>query len=305
MDARIHPFSASKLRAFAEQPHTLSPLIVVYGPTASGKTSLCLDIAKAIDGEIVSTDSRQIYRHLDIGTAKIRPNEMRGIPHHMIDIIDPDEIYSVGLFHRAAMAVMQGIYERGRIPILCGGTGLYIDAIVYGFTVPEVAPDWEYRRELETIRDTQGSQVVWERLHAVDPDYARDLDPRNTTYVIRALEVYRHLGHSKTQNFAPRVLQYDTLFFSPYDGDRTGLYARIEQRVREMCAHGLMDEVRSLLDRGYTAESPGLGTIGYPECLAYLAGQATLLECIDRIATATRQYAKRQLTWCRRYARHE
>ena len=256
MDICACPHDPDRLAAWLQHTDGRPRVIVVYGPTASGKTVLSLDIAETVAGEIISADARQVYRHLDIGTGKIRPDEMRGIPHHMIDIIGPDEEYSVGLFRQETGAIVERLHASGRIPVICGGTGLYIDALIYDYAIPEVPPDWDFRAEMERMIAERGCEAVWELLRTRDPDYATTLDPRNTRYVVRALEVLHHTGHSKSVAFVPKTLKYDTFLVTPYDGDREELYACIGQRVRGMFAAGLVDELKSMLSSDYTSLSP-------------------------------------------------
>ena len=211
-------------------------VIVVYGPTASGKTALSLDFAERFDGEVVSADSRQIFREMDIGTGKIKPEEMRGIPHHCLDVAFPDEVFSAVEWKNLAERAMEDIRSRGKIPIVCGGTGLYLDVLLFEFDVPKVAPDAEYRAELEKFRLENGNVSLWERLQRVDPDYAGLLHPNNHQYVARALEVIEKTGESKALSRTERKLRDPgTVFATPYDdGDRKALYARIDARVGEM-----------------------------------------------------------------------
>lgn len=232
---------------------------------------------------------------------------MEGVPHHMLDILDIHEMYGVGEFAPEARRIIADISARGKLPILSGGTGLFIDAVVGNFTIPEVPADWEYRDELEAFRDKEGNEALWEKLNAVDPDYAKVLDPRNYRYVIRGLEVWKATGHSKMELGQQTESPYDFLRITPYDGDRDKLYEKINQRVEEMFHSGLMEEVSELLgdnnpgDENILSLLPGLNAIGYREILPLLANKASLEQTLEAVQTNSRHYAKRQLTWFRRY----
>lgn len=238
---------------------------------------------------------------MDVGTGKIRPEETRGIPHHCLDIADPDRDFSVALFVEAAEAAIRDILKRGKRPIICGGTGLYLDALLFEFDVPEIAPDRKLRRELETLRAEFGNEALWKRLRDIDPEYASELHPNNFHYVIRGIEVKEKTGKSKTEFRTERRLKYpDARFVTAYDGNRESLYERINARVDAMFAQGLEDETRRLLEK-YPRNSFGLKTIGYAETAAYLAGETDFPSCAELVKKNTRNYAKRQITWNKRY----
>ncbi len=269
------------------------PLLVLVGPTAVGKTALSLELAGRFDGEIVSADSRLFYRGMDIGTAKPTAAERAAAPHHLIDIADPDETISLGQYRRLAGATIDGVLARGRLPILVGGTGQYVMAVVEGWGVPEVAPRPALRAALERL----GADEAARWLAALDPAAAARIDPRNVRRVVRALEVTLVSGRpiSELQRKTP----------PPYDvrlvglrRDRAALYARIDARVEQMMAAGLLDEVRQLRDAGY-AGAPPLSGLGYRQLLAHLRGETTLDEAVARIKFETHRFARQQSTWFR------
>lgn len=234
---------------FLEIQSHLPKLIVVYGPTASGKTGLAIEIAKHLGTEVIGADSRQIYRFLDIGTGKVTEEEKDGIPHHMIDIRNPDDAYSVGEYQRETAPIIRDILQKERIPILCGGTGLYLDAVAFHFDLPPMEPDWEYRDRMETLRLQHGNTYLWDMLNKIDSEYALSIHPNSHHAVIRALEVFEKTGQSKQVLRKKKEPLYDTLFLTPYDGNRAKLYARINARIEEMFAQGLVEEVQSIFGR--------------------------------------------------------
>jgi tRNA dimethylallyltransferase len=261
---------------------------------------------------VINADSRQIYRGMNIGTGKVTQEEMQGIPHHLLDILDIHEMYGVGEFVPEARRIIADITARGKLPILSGGTGLFIDSVIGNFTIPEVPADWDYRDELEAFREKEGNEALWEKLNVVDPDYASELDPRNYRYVIRGLEIYKATGQSKKVLGQKTESTYDFLRITPYDGDREKLYKKINQRVEEMFRMGLIEEVSNLLENyklqrtNFTTDEileklPGLNAIGYREILPYLGGNQTLEKTVELVQQNSRHYAKRQLTWFRRY----
>lgn len=288
----------------------MNRIVAVYGPTASGKTALSLELAERFSGEVVSADSRQIFRGMDIGTGKITEEEARGIPHHCLDVADPDEDYSVALFVKAADEAIADIWSRGKTAVICGGTGLYLDALLFDFDVAEVPPDWEYRASLEKFRLENGPRALWEKLEAADPEYAATIHPNNHRYVERALEVFEKTGKSKAETHGERKLRFENVeFVTPYDGDRAALYAKIDARVRKMFDDGLFEEASDLLER-YGKGAFGLKTIGYGEVARYLDGEfgeplgkdsPAFEKCVSLVAQNSRNYAKRQTTWNKRY----
>lgn len=277
-------------------------LVILTGPTAVGKTDLSITLAKRIGGEIISADSMQVYRHMDIGSAKIMQDEMDGIPHHLIDVLEPAEEFNVVSFQQMAKKAMDGIYDRGHIPIVTGGTGFYIQALLYDIDFTENDEDTELRRQLEEIARKQGSDVLYEMLKRIDPESCEIIHANNIKRVIRAIEFYEKTGmkiseHNKIQrqNSSPYNFAYFVL-----NDDRDKLYRGIEKRVDAMMDQGLVDEVKRLAESGCTRDMVSMQGLGYKEILDYLDGHITLEEAIYLIKRDTRHFAKRQLTWFRR-----
>lgn len=278
------------------------PMIVLTGPTAVGKTKLSVSLAKAVDGEILSADSMQVYRHMDIGSAKITPGEMQGVPHHMIDILEPWEPFNVAVFKEKCGECLSGIYERGRIPIVAGGTGFYIQALLKDVDFTENEEDPEYRLELERLAQERGVGHLHSMLSQVDPASAEAIHPNNRKRVIRALEFYRQTGtpiseHNRLES--QKDSAYQSCYFVLNDL-RERLYGRIDERVDEMVEMGLVEEVKRLRQMGCTREMVSMQGLGYKELFAYLDGENTLEEAVEAVKQNTRHFAKRQLTWFRR-----
>lgn len=278
------------------------PLVILTGPTAVGKTALSIKLASEIGGEIISADSMQVYRQMDIGSAKIKPEEMGGIPHHMIDILEPEEEFNVCLFEKLALEAMEQIYERGHIPVVVGGTGFYIQALLYQIDFTEEETDTAYRDKLWQLGEEKGNHYLHELLRKVDPKSAEEIHENNRKRVIRALEFYENCGkpistHNKEQR--QKTSAYNSCYFVLTD-DRKKLYERIESRVDQMLSKGLVDEVRTLKERGCNASMVSMQGLGYKEILEYLDGRCSLLEAVEKIKKETRHFAKRQLTWFRR-----
>lgn len=278
------------------------PLIILTGPTAVGKTKASIGLAKAVDGEIISADSMQVYRHMDIGSAKIKPKEMEGIPHHLIDVLEPDDEFHVVKFQQLAKKAMREIWERGHIPIVTGGTGFYIQALLYDIDFDENEKEDACRKELEAYAREHGAEALHEKLALVDPASAEMIHPNNIKRVIRALEFYEQTGkriseHNETQR--QRESPYAFAYFVLTD-DRAHLYERINRRVDQMIEEGLVNEVQALKDKGYTKQLVSMQGLGYKEILDYLDGNCTLEEAIYTIKRDTRHFAKRQLTWFKR-----
>lgn len=277
-------------------------LLVLAGPTAVGKTELSIKLAKELNGEIISTDSMQIYKYMDIGSAKITEKEMDGVPHHMIDVVLPNQEFSVAEFKQMAEKCIDDIISRGNLPILTGGTGLYINALTCNMTFTEAKKDEDYRLELESLAKSHGDQYVHELLKEIDPISYKNIHANNRKRVIRALEVYKVTG----KPFSSYNLG-DDMYKSKYDVcyivlnmDRVKLYERINRRVDLMIEKGLIDECIKLKEMGYTSDMQSMQGIGYKEVLKYLEGNISLETAIDMIKQSSRNYAKRQLSWFRR-----
>lgn len=280
-------------------------LLVIAGPTASGKTSLSLLLAKQMDGEIVSADSMQIYRGMDIGTAKATAEEQAAVPHHMLDLLEPGENYSVSRYVEDASAVCDELFQRGKLPIVTGGTGLYIDALLAGRQFAGVSDeDRDLREQLSQDYDRFGGEAMHQRLAAVDPDRAAKLAPTDRRRLIRALEVYELTGRTISEHDAhSRTLppSFEALYVVLDYADRKTLYARIDERVDRMCENGLFEETQALLNRGVPDSSTCMQAIGYRQAAMALRGELSRGEAVALIKQATRRYAKRQLTWFRRH----
>ena len=280
-------------------------LICIAGPTASGKTALSIALAKLLDTEIISSDSMQLYRGMDIGTAKPDMAERDGVVHHMFDVAEAGETFSVARYQQMADACAQEILSRGRIPIVCGGTGLYLDALIDGSTFSGDETNLEAREKYNAIAREQGAHALHEMLRKVDPESAERIHENNVKRVVRALEVYEQtgmtIGEMNARNKRPEP-KYDAILFALCPTERQTLYDRIDRRVDQMVELGLLEEARRLLEQGRLTGTAGQA-IGYKELVPYLQGQATLSDCLDTLKRASRNYAKRQLTWLRRDAR--
>jgi tRNA dimethylallyltransferase len=270
----------------------------VVGPTASGKTALAISLAERVGGEIVSADSRQIYRLMDIGTAKPTAEQRARIPHHLLDVVWPDEPYSLALYQRDAQAAIVAIQARQRLPVLAGGTGLYVRSVVDGLTIPAVAPDLAFRATLEA-EATHGPQALHARLAALDPVAAANIAPTNIQRIIRALEVCLVTGAPFSTQQRMRPAPYDALLLG-LNTDRATLYAWADRRVDDMLATGLVGEVEMLGSRGYGWDLPAMSSLGYREIGAYLGGEMPLDQAVERMKLDTHAYIRRQLTWFRR-----
>lgn len=278
------------------------PLIILTGPTAAGKTSLSIELAKSIGGEIISADSMQVYKKMDIGTAKIRPEEMQGVPHYLIDELDPSEEFNVVAFVEKSKEAMKKIYAAGHIPIIVGGTGFYIQALLYDIDFSQHEDKESYRKELEQLAKEKGKEYLYEILKKKDPEYATITHCNNVKKVIRALEYYKETGkklseHNEEQR--QKESPYNFAYFVLYH-DREELYDRINRRVDLMMEDGLLFEVESLIKEGYTKNLVSMQGLGYKEFFDYFDGRMTLEDTIDKIKKDTRHFAKRQLTWFRR-----
>jgi len=272
------------------------PLLLIVGPTAVGKTELAIRLAERLNSEIVSADSRLFYRGMDIGTAKPTPAEQARVPHHLIDVADPNETWSLAMFQQRAHEIIAEIHAHGRLPLLVGGTGQYVRAVTQGWTPPEVEPDERLRLVLEKLAEDRGKEWLYERLQSLDPEAAAVIDLRNVRRTIRALEVILTTGHK----FSAQRGQAD----SPYDlltvglkRPREELYARVDARIDAMFAAGLLDEVRTLLANGYSPELPSMSGIGYRECCQVLSGQMSEEQARVQMKRITRVFVRRQANW--------
>lgn len=278
------------------------PLVVLTGPTAVGKTKLSIALAKALDGEIISADSMQVYKHMDIGSAKITEKEMDGVPHHLIDVLSPFEEFHIVRFQELAKKAMEEIYNRGKIPVFVGGTGFYIQAITKDIDFTEGEEDKKYREELSRLAAEKGNEFLHEMLREVDKKSAEEIHANNVKRVIRALEFYKENGfpisqhnEEQKQNETPYNLAYFVL-----NAPRELLYERIDRRVDEMMENGLVEEVQKLKDMGCRREMTSMQGLGYKEILSFLDGEIPLDEAVRVLKRDTRHFAKRQLTWFRR-----
>ena len=280
----------------------MKPMIVLTGPTAVGKTKLSIELAKRINGEIISADSMQVYKDMDIGTAKVAPEEMQGIKHYLIDEFEPDEDFNVVKFKEYAVKYANEIYAKGKIPIIVGGTGFYIQALLYDIAFDKNEDDRTYRHELEELAKEKGNSCLYEMLKKVDPKSCEIIHENNVKRVIRALEFYQQTGkkisehnEEQSQNESPYNFAYFVL-----NHDRKILYERIDQRVDKMVEDGLLDEVKKLYDAGYGLDLVSMQGLGYKEILKIFEGDCTFEDAVYTIKRDTRHFAKRQLTWFKR-----
>ncbi len=277
-------------------------MVILTGPTAVGKSALSIALAKSLDTGIISADSMQVYKHMDIGSAKITPEEMQGVPHALIDVYEPDEPFHVVQFQHDAKAAMEHLWVENKLPLIVGGTGFYIQALLYDIDFSKEDADLAFRRSLEELAQTKGAQALHDRLAQVDPDAAAQIHANNIKRVIRALEFYEKTGtpisaHNETER--AKQSPYGFAYFVLTDR-REHLYERIDARVDAMMEQGLLDEVKRLRDMGYTRDLVSMQGLGYKELLAYLDGECSLDEAVYIIKRDTRHFAKRQLTWFRR-----
>ena len=278
------------------------PLVVLTGPTAVGKTKASIGLAKAIGGEIISADSMQVYEYMDIGSAKIRPEEMQGIPHYLVDELKPWDEFHVVRFQQMAKKTMEQIYANGHIPIIVGGTGFYIQALLYDIDFTSTSQDDNYRQDLENLAKEKGAEYLHNMLREIDPKSAEDIHANTIKRVIRALEYYHQTGQKMSRhNEEERQKEspYEFVYFV-LNAPREQLYQRIDRRVDQMMSEGLVEEVKRLKEMGCTKEMVSMQGLGYKEILAYLDGEYALDEAVYTIKRDTRHFAKRQLTWFRR-----
>lgn len=277
-------------------------VIVLIGPTAVGKTKIAVELAKKIDGEIVSADSMQIYKHMDIGTAKASLEDMEGIRHYMLDVIEPDQEFSVAKYKEMAVECIEEVIRKRKVPILVGGTGLYINSIVDNVEFSETITDWGYREELEEKAEREGVEVLHKELEKIDPEAAQKIHTNDLKRIIRALEVYKFTGkpisyHQQISRDIPSKFNFIMIGLTMERGE---LYKRIDRRVDQMIEKGLNEEVKKLLDRGISIRSTAMQGLGYKEMVEYLTLTKSLEEVLEIIKRDSRRYAKRQLTWFRR-----
>lgn len=276
----------------------LPSLVAIVGPTAVGKTALSLHLAEAVDGEVVSADSRQVYRGMDIGTAKATPEEQAVVPHHLIDVVDPDESLSLVQFQELSAKAIVDIHARQRVPFLVGGTGQYVMAVVEGWRAPHVPPDEALRSELYAVAETEGADALHARLAVLDPQAASRIDARNVRRVVRALEVCIVTGRPISAQQSKKPPAYRILFIG-LTMPRPDLYARIDARVDHMLALGLEDEVRRLVESGYGFELPAMSGVGYGQFAPKFAGKSSLQDVGRKIKRATRRFVRQQYNWFR------
>ena len=276
-------------------------VIIICGPTASGKTALSIELAKTINGEIVSCDSMQIYKDMDIGTAKPTVEEMQGIKHYLLDFIEPDKRYSVAEFKKDAEKAIEQILAKGKIPIVVGGTGLYVDSLIYGIEYQDIPLDEEYRNKLEQIANEKGLEVLYEKAKQIDEQAMKKISPNDKKRIMRVLEIYKTTGKNKTEQemeSRKNEVKYDFEVFA-INMDREVLYDRINKRVDTMIEQGLIEEVKNIIQK-YSEFPTAMQGLGYKEVVEYLNGNCSKEEMIEKIKMETRRYAKRQLTWFRK-----
>ena len=280
----------------------MKPIVyVIGGPTASGKSKLAVELAKKVNGEIISADSMQIYKEMNIGTAKVNKEEMQGVQHYLVDFVSPDERYSVSNFKKDAEKAIEKILEKGKTPIVVGGTGLYIDSLIYGIEFQNEEVDLEYREKLNKIADEKGLESLYKKAQEIDPEAMKKISINDRKRIIRVLEIYHKTGKTKTEQelqSRKNEVKYEYKVFA-ITMDREKLYERIEKRVDSMIEQGLIEEVKQILNKYHTFPTAMQG-LGYKEVVEYLEGSCTKEEMIEKIKKETRHYAKRQLTWFRK-----
>jgi len=274
------------------------PLVSILGPTASGKTDLSIEIAKRFNGEVISADSRQVYKYMDIGTAKITQAEMQGIKHHMLDVVDPSSEFTLADYKRKGIKAINEVHLRQKLPILCGGTGLYFNAIIENYQIPQVPPQYDLRQKLAQYYEENGAEALHKILEEHDPETAKEIHPNNVRYVIRAIEICTTNGGKKVDKKGEKMFE---AFNIGIDWPRDILYERINKRVHVQIEKGLLNEVKTLLMKGYNEKYPSISSLGYLELIEFLKGDVTMEQAIENIQKNTRNYCKRQQTWFRRY----
>lgn len=273
-------------------------VVAIIGPTAVGKSELAFSLAQTLDGEIVNVDSRQSYRYMDIGTAKPSLEERRAIPHHLIDIVDPDEAFSLALYQSLAYRAIEDIQQRSKLPLLVGGSGLYMWSLIENWQIPQVPPDPEFRRHMEERAARAGIDSLYQQLLRIDPAAAKKIDPRNVRRVIRALEVCQVTGSPFSQLQRKKSPRFETLLLG-LTANRDELYRRIDQRVDDMIKQGFVEEVKGLLDKGYGFELPAISSVGYKQIGRFIQGEVDLPTAIQQIKFETHRFARHQYAWFR------
>jgi len=275
-----------------------SRLVAIVGPTAAGKSEFALRLAELFPVEIVSADSRQVYRYMDIGTSKPAIAERESVPHHVIDVVDPDEDFSLAMYHELAFKAIDTVHKRAKLPLLVGGSGLYVWSLIEGWTIPPVTPDREQRRILEARAEREGGHNLHQELQSIDPVAAAKISPHNTRRIIRALEIHHATGQLPSQQQRKEQPQFSTLIIG-VTRDRQELYRRIDSRVDRMVEAGLVDEVEQLLSKGYSASLPSMSGIGYRQIGQFLHGDMTLTQATDKMKVETHRLARHQYAWFR------
>jgi tRNA dimethylallyltransferase len=273
-------------------------VIAIVGPTGVGKSALALRLAQDFPVEIISADSRQVYRYMDIGTNKPSLTERAAVQHHIIDVADPDEDFSLVMYHQLAIEALKTVRGKGKLPLLVGGSGLYVWSLIEGWEIPRVPPDRQLRRELEAAARREGGHILYQELQSVDPVAAEKIDPRNVRRIIRALEIYRMAGQPPSRLRRKQTTGFPVLLIG-LTQERSELYRRIDWRVDRMIQMGLVEEVENLLRRGYSASLPSMSGIGYKQIAQFIQGEMTLSEAIDRIKYETHRLARHQYAWFR------
>jgi len=273
-------------------------VIAIVGPTAVGKSELALHLAQYFPVEIIGADSRQVYRYMDIGTNKPSPAERASVPHHVIDVVEPDEDFSLAMYHQLAIEALKAIQQKGKLPLLVGGSGLYVWSLVEGWKIPQVPPDQKLRRQLEARAEQEGNQSLYQELQDIDPTAAAKINPSNTRRIIRALEIYHTTGQHPSQLQRKEALGFPILFIG-LTRKRSELYRRIDWRVDKMIQMGLVEEVEQLLKKGYSSSLPSMSGIGYKQIGQFLRGEMTLPQAIDKMKYETHRLARHQYAWFR------
>jgi tRNA dimethylallyltransferase len=273
-------------------------VIAIVGPTAVGKSELALHLAQYFPLEIISADSRQVYRYMDIGTNKPSPAERASVPHHVIDVVEPDEDFSLAMYHQLAIEALKAIQQKGKLPLLVGGSGLYVWSLVEGWKIPQVPPDQKLRRQLEARAEQEDSQSLYRELQDIDPMAAEKINPSNIRRIIRALEIYHVTGQPPSQLQCKELPGFSVLIIG-LTQERSELYRKIDWRVDKMVQRGLVEEVEQLLKKGYSPSWPSMSGIGYKQIGQFLRGEMTLPEAIDKIKYETHRLARHQYAWFR------